>query len=108
MVKQDLSLTEIIMKGEYYLPGELNDKTRQKILDLVKKFKLDSVYDALKSTEEWEKWSRLDGEVKFFYEEIKVLRPTVPDKLPRVFLRDWSESCGRCPVVKIEVDVPKY
>lgn len=108
MVKQNLSLTELVREGEFYLSSVNNEEVREKILDLIDQFKLDLVYDAMKKTAKWEEWSSVSKNVKIYYEECVKTDENSVRPIPRMYLRNWADGKDlRVAVIKIERDVVK-
>ena len=48
MVKHELSLTEIVERGEFYLSEVSNEETRKIILSLIREFGLEAQYELMK------------------------------------------------------------
>ena len=108
MVRQDLSLTEIIKKGEPYLIDVNIGEVKSKILNLILKYKLDNRYEELKNSEQWERWSMLGDMPKYYLDFIPTRDKKLIGSEPRVRLMDWADGADtRCPVIKFEVYVKK-
>ena len=108
MVKRDLSLTEIIKKGEPYLIDVNIGQVKSKILNLILKYKLDNRYEELKNSEQWERWSMLGDMPKYYLDFIPTRDKKQIGSEPQVCLMDWADGADtRCPVIKFEVYVKK-
>lgn len=108
MVKRDLSLTEIIKKGEPYLIDVNIGEVKSKILNLILKYKLDNRYEELKNSEQWERWSMLGDMPKYYLYFIPTRDKKQIGSEPQVRLMDWADGADtRCPVIKFEVYVKK-
>lgn len=106
MVKRNLTLTELVSEAECYLPDVKSEEIRGKMLELIAEFKLDSIYDSMKETAEWERWSKLSEKIKIHYEECPKLVCEKLSEEPRLYLRDWADGLNaRCAVIKIEKDI---
>ena len=108
MVKRDLSLTEIIKKGEPYLIDVNIGEVKSKILNLILKYKLDNRYEELKNSEQWERWIMLGDMPKYYLDFIPTRDKKQIGSEPQVRLMDWADGADtRCPVIKFEVYVKK-
>lgn len=108
MVKQNLSLADLVREGEFYLSSVNDAETRDKILKLIDQFKLDLVYDSMKKTVQWADWCKVSENVKIYYEECVKTDENSVRPIPRIFLRNWADGKDtRVAVIKIERDVLK-
>ena len=92
MVKRNLSLTELVSQGEFYLSDVNADATREILLRLINEFRLDLVYELMKETAEWEEWSRISENIKIHYEECPKKAFEMVEFKPRIYLRNWADD----------------
>ena len=107
MVKHELSLTEIVERGEFYLSEVSNEEKRKIILGLIREFGLEAQYELMKKDGEWMSWRATSDEIKIHYEENVKRFPEEVSTVPKMYLRCWGDGKGRVAVIKFEKDVLK-